>query len=473
MQLRELLSEISGLRYMIDRLDIKSKPGQRMLLAIPFVAEEKELNEVLDRLQMTLDAYKENNNQSLFEKLAIKLSNVKDIAGTIKQLEKHAVLNDIELFEIKYFAILFDEIKTLLSPLSFLEKDLPHLEKVIQILDPENKRLPSFYIYNAYHPELGYLRKELSRVEATIANNEDVDIDPHLQILSKQFRQRIIEIEDEVRENLSAQLSEFAANLSLALNAVAEMDILLAKAKLAVADQLVKPAISTNTTHYEGVFYPELKESLTQNNRRYQSIDIDIYNGACLITGANMGGKTVLLKTLGLSQALCQLGFFVPAQKAQIALVSKILFSVNDSQSVLSGLSSYAAEMTCVNEMIQLSKQGKPLLLLIDELARTTNPTEGRAIVAAVANYFNDANVKTIITTHYGNLNTQCRRLRVKGFVENEDISRVNLNNIGDYMDYALTEDDDGDVPHEAVRIAQIMKFDDEVLSSIKQNIKK
>ena len=80
-------------------------------------------------------------------------------------------------------------------------------------------------------------------------------------------------------------------------------------------------------------------------------------------------------------------------------------------------------------------KKQSPLLLLIDELARTTNPTEGRAIVSAVANYFNQLNVKAVITTHYGGLSTQCRKLRVKGFVEDSDQSQVTLQNIGDFID--------------------------------------
>ena len=62
------------------------------------------------------------------------------------------------------------------------------------------------------------------------------------------------------------------------------------------------------------------------------------------------------------------------------------------------------------------SKMGKPLLVLIDELARTTNPTEGRAIVCGVVELLESRRIRTVVTTHYSGVNVPCKHLKVRGF---------------------------------------------------------
>ena len=76
-----------------------------------------------------------------------------------------------------------------------------------------------------------------------------------------------------------------------------------------------------------------------------------------------------------------------------------------------------------------------------------------------------------MVTTHYGQLGTNCRRLRVRGFVE--DMANVPLTprNIGLFIDYSLTDDQSDDVPHEALRIAAILGCDAELLHLAEQNI--
>ncbi len=466
MNIKNLFSEISGLRYIVENLDIKSKLGQRVLLSTKFMVNAKDVDYQLNQIDETINIYKQGDKKSVFDKAEIKLAQIRDIAGTIKNIQKRLTLNDIELFEVKSFALLVSEIKELFSDIDFIHTKIPNLNAVIEILDPEKSRTPSFYVSNAFDPNRGALRKELIKVEFLLESLGDISGgDSELYQQSNDIRNQITELEDKIRAELSEQLFAHVSQLNDSLAAVADIDILIAKAKQVIEYKFVKPEIATDVTSYKGLFFPELKDALNKQNKRCQPIDIELLNGSCLITGANMAGKTVLLKTLGLSQAMCQFGFFVPAESAKIVLVNQIMYSFHDNQSVLSGLSSYAAEMMCVNEMVQISKKQSPLLLLIDELARTTNPTEGRAIVSAVANYFNQLNVKAVITTHYGGLSTQCRKLRVKGFVEDSDQSQVTLQNIGDFIDYSLIEDNETDVPHEALRIAQILDFDSEIIS--------
>jgi DNA mismatch repair ATPase MutS len=111
--------------------------------------------------------------------------------------------------------------------------------------------------------------------------------------------------------------------------------------------------------------------------------------------------------------------------------------------------------------------------VLIDELARTTNPTEGRAIVGAVAKHLDNQNLKVLITTHYGGLKVQCRKLRVKGFREDIGDAKITPNNIGDFIDYSLVEDDGVNVPHEALRIAKILGVDEEIVKQAEKLLDK
>lgn len=471
MQLKTALAEISGLRYMVDKLDLKSGLAHRILMASPFLINQKDVVFQLQQVSQTVEMLNVESNREVFDKVNIKISQVRDIVGTIKNIQNRLTLNDIELFEVKSFALLANDIRILISPFQFLCKQLPNLENVVQILDPEGNRIPSFYINNFFAPELGELRKKLIGIEFLLEDSaSDID-NKHLQQQSDEVRDKITEVEDKVRQDLSNQLYAFVSEIDKALLGIGNIDILIAKAKQAISEKLVMPEVEGDVISYEGLFYPQLKATLELEKKRYQPIDVEIYKGACLITGANMAGKTVLLKTLALSQAMCQFGFFVPATSAKIALVEQILFSIADEQSELSGLSSYASEMLKVNQIVQLAKKQRPLLVLIDELARTTNPTEGRAIVSAVANILDGCNVKTIITTHYSGLSTQCRKLRVKGFMEKSKNAVITVKNINDYIDYSLIEDDGVNVPHEALRIAQILGIDADILSEASKQL--
>ena len=474
MQLKTALAEILGLRYMVDKLDLKSGLGHRMLLASPFLVKPEDVLHQLQQVNQTVTALKEEQSKAILEKVTIKLSHVRDIIGTIRNIQNQLTLNDIELFEIKSFALIASDISELLKPIQFIWEQLPNLEKVVKILDPEEARIPSFYINNAFAPELASLRKKQIGLEFLLEDAESGSNDEETALLQQQsdeLRNKITLIEDTVRQDLSDKLFNFAPTLDKALTVVGNIDILIAKGKQAISEKLIMPNVEGDVTSYKGLFYPQLKAVLEHEKKRYQPIDIDVFKGTCLITGANMAGKTVLLKTLALSQALCQYGFFVPATSAKIALVEQILFSIADEQSELSGLSSYASEMLKVNSIVQLGKKQKRLLVLIDELARTTNPTEGRAIVSAVANILDSCNVRAVITTHYSGLSTQCRKLRVKGFVEKSEDAVITVKNIGEYIDYSLTIDDGSSVPHEALRIAQILGVDDEILSEASREL--
>ena len=127
----------------------------------------------------------------------------------------------------------------------------------------------------------------------------------------------------------------------------------------------------------------------------------------------------------------------------------EIYFCIGDDQSVEKGLSSFAAEMQNIDAVIKASRENKRLLALIDEPARTTNPTEGTALVTALLTVLAGKDMSLVMTTHYDIEPGDARCLRVKGFENGE-------------MNYQLVEVQDGEAPHEALNIAQSLGIDSE-----------
>ena len=205
-----------------------------------------------------------------------------------------------------------------------------------------------------------------------------------------------------------------------------------------------------------------------------------------------MSGKTVLLKSLALSQCLLQTGFLVPAAKAVMPLFDSVEILVHDGQDEKRGLSSFGAEMQRLNGVLGRLRKGERMLLLVDELARTTNPSEGKAIVCAVLDVLQELPCCAMVSTHYGPIPNHVRHLRVRGFREDWALARLNpvgsarkagenaeasamalpaeaesfdIGRIQSCMDYSLVEEKPGEMPPmEALRIASLLGFDPEVL---------
>jgi DNA mismatch repair ATPase MutS len=126
--------------------------------------------------------------------------------------------------------------------------------------------------------------------------------------------------------------------------------------------------------------------------------------------------------------------------------------------------------MININRIISEAKSGKTILALVDELARTTNPDEGIALVSAFVQMMSDLKVSSLITTHYSGVKTDCRRLRVKGLRNTDATYKITIDNINDYMDYSLVESDDT-VPSEAIRIAEILDVDNDFIGLAKSKL--
>ncbi|MBR5726588.1 MAG: DNA mismatch repair protein MutS [Muribaculaceae bacterium] len=438
MQLKNVIESPCGIRYMLDQLELQSGFARRLLLDSPMMTCGEDIVASYAILHRFADFV--NQAEPLFiNTLNHKLCGLKDIRTTIKNLHHQAVLDDIELFEVKHLAILATDVNELLAQHGMADAvEIPPLDEVINILDPDGMKIATFYIYDSYCAELKDLRAQMHRHPK---QQDDLMI-------------KASELEEGVRQDLSRQLHPYADAVEQAQLALARIDVNLAKAMQMRQMGLTFPVLSQDgTTAYEAMFHPQVKEALATCGRSFQPVDITFGQQPTLITGANMGGKTVVLKTLTLCQLLFQFGFGIPAATARIAVKDEIRFCIGDEQSVEKGLSSFAAEMKNIDAVIKASREDRKLLALIDEPARTTNPTEGAALVTALLQVLTDRDMSLVMTTHYDIEPGRAHCLRVKGFDNGS-------------MDYQLVEVQDGEVPHEALNIAQSLDIDSEWITT-------
>lgn len=442
---------INGFEYLLQRVDVQSPVGRERLFQQEAFAPGREdaLYEELGRVESVKRYLQEGDAGAVISKLRLKFSQVWDIRNTFSMVEKGAV-DDVQLFEIKRFAFLIREIAALCESFPFLCGGFPDLSGVIDLLDPRRENLPTFHIYNEYSPLLAEKRKAL----AALAEDEDTSA----------LQGECEALEAKIRAGLCLDLRPFLGDLRAAMDKVAYTDVLVAKAVLAVAYGLEMPERAGGMV-FEGLFNPVVKEILEKEGHRYQAVDVRLNEEVCLLTGANMSGKTVLLKTLALAQTLFRFGFLVPARKARMRLFDDVELVVSDGQDEQRGLSSFGAEIMRMGGILEKLKQGKNLLLLVDEPARTTNPAEGKALVCALLERLKEFSCTALLSTHYS-LDADVRRLRVHGFREEWapeggfGLSRIQL-----CMDYAVEEEKPGEQPPaEALRIAALLGFDEDIL---------
>lgn len=469
MTLKQAIKKHNGLNFIVNELNIYSSIGRKDLLETRFSNNKTLLINNYSIIESCQNYISEEINKKTLSKVRKILAYINDITGTIKQLELNQTLDDISLFQIKQFAISCSKIKSYLFDLNKYfdiknqdQLTLPLLTNTIKILDPEDLLLSQFYIYNAYSKELATKRKEWE--EAKKEKNEDKTHKLYLEFKN---------IEDRIREELSNKLRIYIQDLKESIKVIGQIDKFFALAEYFTNNNFNKPTFSTkNTISYSQLSYPPLVTKLKESKKPYQPINITLTSKPCLVTGANMAGKTILLKSLSLSQYLLQFGFFVPSQKAEVIVVEDILTSIGDHQNEERGLSSYASEILLINDIIKKVKQEKQYLVLVDELARTTNPTEGVTLVDSFLNILSQHNSFSVTTTHYSGIKAPCYRLRVKGFIHKKEQKILSLQDIPNQIDYSLIEDKEKKIPNEALNLAKLLGVDEEFIEGARKNIK-
>jgi len=175
------------------------------------------------------------------------------------------------------------------------------------------------------------------------------------------------------------------------LEALGLLDLVQAQAALARDLGLSRPAFGERYELYRA-FHPLIPDAVRN------SFALDEKNRILLISGPNMGGKTALLKTLGLAVLMAQSGLFVAAEKALLAWPDRVYADIGDEQSLQENLSTFAGHLRRLREMLEEATSHS--LVLIDELGSGTDPEEGAALSQAILEALLERGVKGMVTTH-------------------------------------------------------------------------
>lgn len=453
MTLQSKIKEVPGLQYVTDSMELMSAAGRRRMLEQIFLTDTNDLHQEQTLVTAMRRKIADSSCAQAIVHLRHQLMQLHDIKTTLYNLQTHTILDEVELFEIKNLAHISGHARKALGELELAELfGMPALNEVFDLLDPDHTGIPNFYIYDSYDIRLAPIRKQMKMAD----DSQMADL------LAQQN-----EIQNQVIISLGNKLYHYCQNLIKVMEQMAYIDFTMARAQLTIDWNLTEPKANGQPA-LQSLVNPRLKQHNEKTGLRYQPVDISLTPGVTFITGANMAGKTVLLKSVGVAQLMYQFGFPIPAESATMEPVDDVVFCIGDEQNEMNGLSSFASEITRISEVIRRSQTEK-LLVLIDEPARTTNPIEGKALVQAIANIMQSRNSFTMITTHYSQLGIDCRRLRVRGFVETMVDMPLTAQNINRFIDYSLVPDQSDEVPQEALRIAEMLECDSEMIAQARQ----
>ena len=249
-----------------------------------------------------------------------------------------------------------------------------------------------------YRGEVGGVIHDVSSSGATVFVEPTAVVEANARIM--QLRAQEQEEITRILSAFSAQVGSLEPQFSYSYDAMLKIDLLLAKARLAIEQGAFMPAVS-DTIHFK------------LNKARHPLIDkkkvvpVDIALGdeydTLVITGPNTGGKTVSLKTAGLLNAMAQYGFLIPAHESSVVCnFREYLVDIGDEQSIEQSLSTFSGHMKRISGILELAGHGT--LTLLDELGAGTDPAEGAALAVSILEQLRRQGSLLMATTHYAEM---------------------------------------------------------------------
>jgi DNA mismatch repair protein MutS2 len=263
-----------------------------------------------------------------------------------------------------------------------------------------------------------YRHKLPGVVHRTSPTGETIYIEP--SALANLGAERAVVKGDEDKEvkrvlrRLTADVARVAKPLTTALDVLARLDLITAKARLAIDFGMQPPTfnderrlILREARHPLLLHIFREKTSIDGESREVVPIDVTLGCGfnMLVVTGPNTGGKTVALKTIGLIALMAQAGCPIPAAGgSSLPVFDQVLADIGDEQSLEQSLSTFSSHMTRVAAILQTATDRS--LVLLDELGAGTDPTEGAALGRALLDELDQRDCRAVVTTHIGDLKT-------------------------------------------------------------------
>ena len=382
------------------------------------------------------------------------ISATKDIAATCKRLEMGADLNIEEFLLLKRVIFASRELKNFYDNLenvrldhlaNWFEKlhDFPHLQGNLQAINEAG------FIENFASEELARIRRKIHDSESQVRDVLQDLLKQKAQMLtegiiaSRNGRQvlpvkntyrnkiagvvhdisasgntvyieprEVVKLSEEIAslraderyemmrilQELSERVRPHAAEIANDTWIIGHLDLIRAKVRYIQETGAVVPQVSED----QEIQLLHVRHPLVQN-----AVANDVHFGkdltAIVITGPNTGGKTIMLKTLGLTQVMAQSGLPILADKgSRVGIFEEVFADIGDEQSIEQSLSTFSSHMTNIVDI--LGKVNQNSLLLLDELGAGTDPQEGAALAMSILEDLSLRQVKTMATTHYPEL---------------------------------------------------------------------
>ncbi len=242
-------------------------------------------------------------------------------------------------------------------------------------------------------------------IHASSQTKQTVYMEPDKVIpLNNRLRQIDVEIDDEIERllnELSRYLSKLALDFERSSHILEKCDIRFAQAQFSGLINAASCEFSETEFELHEARHPLL--SLSGKPVIPNSVKLNEKKSILLLSGPNAGGKTVLLKTIGLTAQMARCGLLICAnENSKLPFFKRIVIGIGDSQNVGEDLSTFAAHLKILNESVNLT--GPHNLILLDEICGSTDPEEGSALARAFIESYAKNKVYGVVTSHLGPL---------------------------------------------------------------------
>lgn len=429
-----------------------SEKGKQMIKELPIEVEEKAIQH---KIEETSDGV-----ELLRLKQGIPIPRLKDISFALKRLELEAGLNGRELSDILRVLTTTHEVERFFEKVEEEEitlKRIPRLVEKLESIPEVTKELEASiredgYVLDSASPTLHGIRVGIQKTEQEIRRQMDqyltgknaqylsdtiitIRNDRYVLPVKAEYKsvfggtvhdqsatgqtlfmepQAVVNLNNKLREyqvqekreverilwDLSQKLMPYTNSLHQNHYVLARLDVVNAKALYANEIKATEPIIDRqNHVALWKAWHPLLD--------REKAVANDIILGeeyqAIVITGPNTGGKTILLKTVGVIQLMAQMGLYIPAgENSRVGIFTEIFADIGDEQSIEQNLSTFSSHMS---NIVSILKQiNDKSLLLIDEIGSGTDPQEGSSLAIAILDYIASKQSYVIASTHYPEL---------------------------------------------------------------------
>ena len=229
---------------------------------------------------------------------------------------------------------------------------------------------------------------------------ENVEINNEIGILKRKEKEEILRILKEASE----VIKEKADELINSLWNFSQIEFIFSKMNFCARNGFNKQNIvNSQELNLKKAYNPLIDKDVVVKN----DVILDNKGNSLIITGPNTGGKTVILKTVGLCVYLSHLGFYIPAlEESTVGFFEDVFVDVGDEQSIENNLSTFSSHMTNIINI--LNKTNNKSLILLDELCSGTDPSEGAVLSIALLEKFKKMNATILCTTHYPEIKNYC-----------------------------------------------------------------